>query len=120
MYRHPILGVVTEYPVSRLLGLPDIRFCTGLQVEGAARLDNRRLEIWSLYSYEPGKGHLRSFIQDCQTYFDEIVIVRIHNPWLPAVLSRYGFVRLEDDGISMVWRSHDKKNSGRNERQGVI
>ena len=82
------------------LGLVDSKpFCLGearrfrshLHVDGLALHTAHRLDLIAILCLAPGQGCFRRFIEACKQHYKTIGVWQIENPWLPAVLVRYGF-----------------------------
>lgn len=89
-------------PLGDILGTGFHSFSSIGQINGLGNVAaDGAFEILAVYSLVPGCGHFRGFLHECRVRFPAVRILNVWNPWLGAVLLRYGFreyERVEPDG----------------------
>lgn len=91
--RH-LFSRVYRTPIEHLLNSEFSRFDSNLGLRGMARIRGDEMDVLDLLvvdAAQPGNGALRRFINAAKQQFKTIYVWEIWNPWLPAVLVRYGF-----------------------------
>lgn len=119
---HPVLGAITSFWVSEMMGLPSKKFVSLFGVGGLAEFTDTRLDLIAVHSDNPGHGQFRRFMESCKNHFQEVYVWEISNPWLPKALMKYGFVDTSGKpgdifATGMVWRKNAQPNSKRRTRR---
>jgi inorganic pyrophosphatase len=100
----PFFTSLTPDPMGVILRTEYQRFNRGA-IDGLCKLDGDRLDLLAFIAEPSGKGYFRQFIVDAKERFSIIAIWQIWNPWLTAVLERYGFIQAshtESDGDELT------------------
>lgn len=96
---------------SLVLGTGFRRFHGRGQMRGLYMTKGRRIDFLVVHCDEPGRGHFREFVQKLKRGYDTICVWCVWNPWLGAVLERYGFRDEVDsamDGTPVTGKRWDK------------
>lgn len=113
---HPMLGQIRPDPWGEALGTGFWQFRSPCGLNGLARVIDGALHLLAVDACNPGRGQFRSFITTAKLNYPIIYVWEIWNPWLEAVLARYGFtpaqMTLEGDLLKgVVWRNPSLKPS---------
>lgn len=108
-----MMTLISEWapdPIGVSLGTGFMRFKSPFGITGLARVRNGQLDLLMLIAENPGRGHLRHFIERAKLEYSAIAVLDIWHGWLRKVLERYGFtpyLLIEDDEEvkGMIWRA---------------
>lgn len=88
---HAMLGPTQPDTWGEILGTGFMRFRSSCGISGLAREIDGALHLLVVETINPGQGQFRSFITCAKVNYRAIYVWQVWNPWLPAVLERYGF-----------------------------
>lgn len=85
------LGELRPDPVSEMLEIEYMRFCSPAGVDGLCYVEGNSVRLLALVSRQPGTGQLREFLRQLKEEAALIEVLLIENPVLQIMLEHYGF-----------------------------